>query len=320
MNFAKNVKEEILNKPIKDKCCKKAFLAGLMRGNGKLFEKDGELGLDFYVFSEQTAMLVGDYLSYLYRYELREISVLRGGRGDKEKFVLTISGENAAEILYDLGILKDEDGETVVSLNMFEKIAEKECCLRSFFKGLFVSIGNCTVPTEDNSLNTGYHLELVFSHSAPAESANEKLAIFGVNAKITRRKDKFIVYIKSAEEIKNFIAFLGAPISVLKLTDYMINREVANNSNRQANCDLGNVTRQIEATEKQLSAIKKLRQSGEYENLKPDLKETADFRERYDGDTLSELAERMNVTKSCLNHRLRKLVKIANEINGAKDV
>ena len=92
----------------------------------------------------------------------------------------------------------------------------------------------------------------------------------------------------------------------------MINREISNNSNRQKNCDLGNLNRQVEAVSKQLDAIKKIERSIGLDALKPDLKEVAIFRKQNPESSLTELAEILNVSKSCLNHRLRKIVEIAN--------
>ena len=103
-------------------------------------------------------------------------------------------------------------------------------------------------------------------------------------------------------------------MSVLKLTDIIINREVANRSNRQKNCDLGNVSKQVDASAKQISAIKKIKQTIGLEALKQDDRAVAIAREENPDETLSELAERLNITKSCLNHRLRKIVSIANEL------
>ena len=155
---------------------------------------------------------------------------------------------------------------------------------------------------------------MVFSHYTPALETSEKLAEYGVMTKITRRKESYIVYIKSAEEIKNFTAFLQAPVSVLKLTDLMINRELVNNTNRRKNCDLGNLNRQVEAVAKQTDAIKKIQANLGLETLKKDLRETAQARLDNPDETLNELAEILGVTKSCLNHRLRKIVAIADEI------
>ena len=94
----------------------------------------------------------------------------------------------------------------------------------------------------------------------------------------------------------------------------MVERELFNTINRRKNCDLGNVNRQIEAQEKILKVIEKIEKSGEFAKLKPELKETALKRKKFSGDTLSELAERLKVTKSCLNHRLRKLTEISEKI------
>lgn len=314
MNFGESLKNEIFLKPIKERHCKKAFLCGIVRGSGEIFEKDGELGFQFKVGSEETAMQVSLLLKSVFNYDVREISVSEDRLNSKDKIVISVSGSRAYEILNDLGIIIEQNGETLVNLKFYGSITEKECCLRAFIRGLYASCGSCTIPNSQASTNTGYHLEMVFSHYTPALETSEKLAEFGVLTKITRRKDSFIVYIKSAEEIKDFIAFLPAPLSVLKLTDIIINRDLSNNSNRQKNCDLGNVNRQIEASAKQIDAVEKISQTIGLDTLKPDLKETAILRLSNPEDTLTELADKLNVSKSCLNHRLRKIVAIANEL------
>ena len=313
MNFTDKIKSEILSKPIKEKHCKKAFIAGLIRGSGVLYEKDGELGVEFKVPDEQTAMTITTAFAQLYNYEIREVSVATG-QNNKEKFYLNVSGQQTVEILTDLGILVESDGEIVVDLKFFGEITSKECCLKAFIRGLFVASGRCTLPNENDNSSTGYHLEINFSHYSPALETSEKLAEFGVLTKIVKRREGYIVYIKSAEEIKDFLAFLPAPISVLKLTDLMINREFANTINRQKNCDLGNVNKQVEASAKQIDAIKKIESTIGLDGLKKDLAQTARFRMEYPDDTLIELAEKLAVSKSCLNHRLRKLILIANEL------
>ncbi len=314
MNFSNVIKKEILAKPIKDAHCRKAFLAGLIRGTGTLYETESGLGLDFNVASEDVAITVSRYFETLFGFQIREMSVSEDRLNHKDKFTLTIGGARANSILTELGILIETDGELCVNLKLYGELTEKECCLKAFIKGLFVATGSCTLPSEKDSENTGYHLELVFSHYTPALETSEKLAEYDVLTKITRRKDSYIVYIKSAEEIKNIVAFLQAPVSVLKLTDVMINRELVNDTNRRKNCDLGNLTRQIEAVAKQTYAIKKIASTIGLETLKKDLMETAKARLENTDETLLELAERLNVTKSCLNHRLRKLVAIADEL------
>ncbi len=314
MNFAEVIKKEIINKPIKDKHCKKAFLAGIIRGSGELYYKDDELGLDFKVNSEEIVVLVSNYLHSLFGYDVSEISIFEDKLNKKDNYILSINGQRALEILKNLEIITNQDDEQVVNLKFYGAITEKDCCLRSFLRGLFLTNGNCTVPTPNDSVNTGYHLELSFSHYTPALQTSEKFAEHNVLTKITRRRENYIVYIKSAEEIKDFVAFLSAPVSVLKLTDLIINRGIVNDSNRRKNCDLGNVNRQIEASAKQVEAIVKIDQTIGMDSLKPDLKSVAVARMQNPDETLVELADRLGVSKSCLNHRLRKLVCVAKEL------
>lgn len=313
MNFGKTIKEEILSKTPKDKNQKKAFLSGIIRGNGVLFQDDFGLGVEFSVNSEECAMIVASYLKSLFNYDLRELQVGEDKLNKMDKFTLTISGIEAEVILTELGILLLDKGEYVLNLKFYEELND-ESSIRCFFRGLFLSIGNCTIPSENDSVNTGYHLELVFTHYTPALETSEKLAQAEVLTKITRRKEYFILYIKSAEEIKNFTAFLGAPKSVLALTEYMINRDISNNSNRQRNCDMGNLNRQAEAVQKQIRAIAKIEQTIGIDSLKDDLKSTAVARRENQEDSLIELAEKLEISKSCLNHRLRKIVQIAEEL------
>lgn len=314
MNFTDKIKSEILSKPPKERHCKIAFIAGLIRGSGVLYEKDGELGLEFKAFDEETALALTTAFSNLFSYDIREVTVTEDKLNKKDKFYLNISGDRAVDILKELGVLFEDKDGVAVDLKFFGKLTEKDCCLRAFIRGLFVAAGSCTLPTDNDSSSTGYHLEINFSHYEPALETSTVLAEHGVLTKIVGRREGYIVYIKSAEEIKDFIAFLPAPVSVLKLTDLIINREFSNQINRQKNCDLGNVNKQVEAAAKQIAAIDKIDAVTGLDVLKPDLKETAIVRRENPEDTLQELAERLSVSKSCLNHRLRKLVLIASEL------
>lgn len=314
MNFGERIKKEILSKSIKDTHCKKAFIAGIIRGSGRLYEKDDCLGLEFSVADEETAMFMTLAVKSLFNYDVREVSVSEDRLNKKDRFVLNISGERAEDILKELEILVEDQNGLAVNLKFYGELTKKECCLHAFIRGLFVSVGGCTLPTDNKKTSTGYHLEMVFSHYTPAFETSEKLASFGVKSKITRRLKSFVLYIKSAEEIKDFVAFLPAPVSVLKLTDLMINREIVNYSNRQKNCDIANVNKQVEASGKQLEAIEKIDQAIGLTSLKEDLKITAIARKENPEMTLVELAQSLNITKSCLNHRLRKLVQIAKEV------
>ena len=315
MNFGDSIKKEILSRFIKDDCCRKAFLAGLIRGTGTLIFNDGDYSLEFFLKSEDLAFTVTDYLKSLFDYDVNEVLISEDRLNKKDRFALSVNGDRAVEILKELEILKEVDGEVIVNLKFYGELTKKECCLKAFIRGLFVSCGACTVPSKSYSGNTRYHLEISFSHKEPADDTASVLAEHGVMTKVINRKEGYITYIKSLDEIKNFTAFLPAPVSVLKLMDLIVENDFLNKINRQKNCDLGNLTRQVEASAKQIDAINKIKNVKGLQSLKKDLLQTANARLEFPDDTLPELAERLNVTKSCLHHRLRKLVAIASEID-----
>ena len=137
MNFTDKIKSEILSKPIKDKHCKKAFVAGLIRGSGVLYEKDGELGVEFKVPDEQTAMTITTIFSQLFNYDIREVSVATG-QNNKEKFYLNVNGEQTVEILTDLGILIENDGDIAVDLKFFGEISGMFCYINKLLLIFFI--------------------------------------------------------------------------------------------------------------------------------------------------------------------------------------
>ncbi len=319
MNFGETIKKEILSKKIKDNHCKKAFLAGIIRGSGTLYEKDGEIQLSFKCYDEESSYTISEYLQTLFNYSVREITVSEDKLNKKDKYELVISGEKGVDLLTELEIFTEYEGDLAVNFDFYGKLTEKDCCFKSFLRGLFLSSGVCLVPDSGEvSSKTKYHLELVFSHPEPAAKTSGILQKNGIMSKILRRKDNYVLYLKSAESIKDFIAFIGTPVSVLKLTDLLISKELINSANRRMNCDLSNVNKQVEASAKQLEAIKIIEENIGLNSLKDSLKQTALARKNYSEETLLELSLRLNVSKSCLNHRLRKIVEIANEIKGKK--
>ena len=173
MNFSSSIKREILSKPIKERHCKKAFLAGLIRGTGELYDKDGDLGLDIKIYDEETATLIASYVKILFNYEIRDFSVSEDRLNKKDKIVLSITGEKCLELLKELHVLVEENEELIVNLNPYGEITEKQCCLKAFIRGLFVASGSCTLPSIDDASSTSYHLEIIFSHGVPAMVTSE---------------------------------------------------------------------------------------------------------------------------------------------------
>ena len=134
MNFGESVKEEIFSKPIKDIHCKRAFLAGLVRGNGVLFESESGYGLSFKIAGENRAYRVAELINEVFGFDVREMSVAEDRLNRRDLFEISVTGGDADEMLKGLNVLKDADGGKSV-VGFFGKITEKECCFRAFCAG-----------------------------------------------------------------------------------------------------------------------------------------------------------------------------------------
>ena len=158
---------------------------------------------------------------------------------------------------------------------------------------------------------TGYHLEVVFTDKKTAKDFCLVLSEFEILAKLAQRKETFVVYIKSKEQISDFLAVIGAHNALKKLSQLVEKRDEANRNNRARNCISGNADKAAIAAVKQVVALKYLQETGGFTLLSEELKQLAKARLNNPTMSLQELADKLCVSKSCLNHRMRKLMSIA---------
>ncbi len=316
MNFSAKIKKEIIDKGVNHSCCKKAFLAGFIRSTGSIIRVGDSYGFECSTDIEPALNYAVRLFKDLYSFTEGETYTYPDKLNKKDRFSLECVGEDAVAILFDLGILAyDDTGDFELRLKSNKELLDKECCIKAFVKGMFIGSGHCTLPDVKNpDTSTGYHLEVVFTHKVPASDFAGYLARFGIFAKTITRRKATVVYIKSAEEISDFLALVNAPKAVLTVTDTIIKKQLKNNINRQKNCDIANVTKQVLAYEKHIDAIRLIEQTIGLNELTEDIYNTAVARRDNPDDTLMELALKLGITKSCLNHRLRKILAIAEEL------
>ena len=183
-------------------------------------------------------------------------------------------------------------------------VLEEECCRRSFIRGAFLTGGAITDPTKS------YHLELVTDHYSVSREMYSLLLEMGFAPKETARGGNYITYFKQSSAIEDFLTIIGAPIHAMKLMAAKIEKDMRNSVNRKVNCDTANVTKIIDAAATQIDAIKKIETAGALVTLPEKLRQTALLRVQNPELSIKELADMSMppVTKSCINHRLRKLV------------
>jgi hypothetical protein len=162
----------------------------------------------------------------------------------------------------------------------------------------------------------GYHLEFVCASLEQANQLVDTLLIFDIKAKIVQRKKYQVVYIKESEEIVELLNVIGAHISLMNLENLRILKDMRNSINRRVNCEAANITKTVNAATKQIDDIEYIKEHYGFENLTENLREMAILRLELPEATLSELGQNLNIGKSGVNHRLRKLSELADSLRG----
>lgn len=311
MNFTRRIKDEVTTVPLTRGCCKAACLSAFLRTSGSVLTRGNTIGFSFFTENDGVADFFIDLIEGMFG--LCGV-VDKKNSGEKQKITVEYMDDACLGILCELGILAAAADGVSVHMDIDKYLTETECCKRSYVAGSFLGGGSCTVPSEKSAKNTGYHLEFVFSYYETAHSFSELLAEFDILAKLIVRKNTYVVYVKNNEEIQEILTIIGAEKSSFELAETVIIKDFSNNANRKSNCDLGNITKQIEAAEKQIKAIKTIEQTIGLDCLKKELRVICELRLSDDVLTLGEMADKLGLTKSCVNHRLRKILEIAKEI------
>ena len=189
-------------------------------------------------------------------------------------------------------------------------VLEEECCRRSYIRGAFLAGGAITNPEKS------YHLELVTDHFNVSRETYSLLLEMGFSPKETARGGNYISYFKQSSAIEDFLTLIGAPLHAMELMSAKIEKDMRNSVNRKVNCDTANVSKTVDASAAQIEAIERIETAGAFTSLSEKLKQTARLRMHYPELSIKELADISTppVTKSCMNHRLRKLVEISDTL------
>ena len=183
-------------------------------------------------------------------------------------------------------------------------------CGESFLRGIFVSYGTVS------DISSGYHLEIKFKNAKVARLIFGKLSEMGIEPKIINRKGSIGLYYKSSEAIEDVLAHLGAIQCYFELLNLKEEKRAINIVNRRINCETGNISKSVDAAQKQIAAISKIEAAGKLAMLPDELFDTAKLRLENHSASLAELARLHNppISKSGLTHRLAKIMEYAEEI------
>ncbi|WP_379970447.1 DNA-binding protein WhiA [Ectobacillus sp. sgz5001026] len=313
MSFASETKKELTNITIKD-CCVRAELSALIRMNGSLSFSNRRLILD--IQTENAAIARRIYVLLKRSYEVTvELLVRKKMQLKKNNVYIVRLVEKAKEILDDLQII---EGDFSLVHNISKNLIRKKCCKRSYLRGAFLAGGSVNNPE-----TSSYHLEIFSLYGEHNESICELMNEFDLNGKTLERRKGYITYLKEAEKITEFLNIVGAHHALLRFEDIRILRDMRNSVNRLVNCETANLNKTIGAALRQIENIKYIERVAGLDSLPDKLREIAELRIAYQDVTLKELGEMMsggNISKSGINHRLRKIDEIAEKLRAGEPV
>lgn len=297
-SFAGKVKNELCRVPVQRLCCARAEAYGvLLYGN---------------TFSPTEVRLItesADFAARLPRLFQRAFG-LKFDRLPEEargKLIFGITDRSKLDrIINQLGY--DPRQNLVLHVNF--GLLEDECCRTAFLRGAFLAGGSVTDPEKR------YHLELDTGHAQASREVAALLTEMGFLPHSVRRGGSSVIYFKQSEHIEDLLTTIGAPAAAMDIMTAKVDKEIRNGANRAMNCDMANVNKTIDAALEQKNAIQRLQENGRLERLPEKLRQTALLRLQYPEMSLSQLAEKCDppVTKSCMNHRMRKLLEEAKKL------
>ncbi len=300
MSFSNDVKNELSRLETNEVCCDKAELLGVLRMSGAIVIRGMNIGIHFSTENAALARRVLQILKNNYQVQT-EVVITRSRRLKKNNRyqVRVLPAPQVNIAMTELQLLSMES-------DLKNPLLTKQCCKRAFLRGAFLGGGSISRPSSD------YHLEMVTGNEDFARSIIKVMHTFSMKAKLTDRKNDYIVYLKDGESIINFLRVIGAHNSMMEFEGVRVVKEMRNNVNRRVNCETANLGKVVKAAVRQVNCIKFIDEHMGLSELPEPLQETANLRMKYPEASLNELVEYSGgIGKSGINHRLKKLQEMA---------
>ncbi|AJA48837.1 putative sporulation transcription regulator WhiA [Clostridium pasteurianum DSM 525 = ATCC 6013] len=312
MSFSSKVKNEICRFTDFSKKEAVAELSGIMKASGTL-SFVGNKKINFRIITENPAIarlifkLLKDHFKIHTKLMVKKSNSLK----KSNVYIVHISEEmHIGDILKEVGVLKEDNGIISLNYGIPERIINGDEYKKLYIRGAFLGGGSISNPEKT------YHLEFVTHNEQYSRELSSIINSFGLNSKVIQRKSSFVVYIKEGEQIVDLLNIIGAHSSLLEFENIRIMKEMRNNVNRLVNCETANLSKTVNAAVRQVESIKLIEKEIGLSRLPKNLKEIAEIRLNFPDESLKELGQMLNppVGKSGVNHRLRRIEKIAGEL------
>jgi len=310
MSFSIDTKNELARIVSKRPCCQLAELAAIIKMDGMIqISGQHRLSLHFLTESPAVARKVITYLKALFGVHT-DILVKRKTRLKKNYvyIVRMLSQPDVSKVLGSVGLV-DDTGQLADSIK--PELIRRECCRRAFLRGIFLGGGSVNDPAEGN-----YHLELLVNDENFCRVLCTLMRRYDLMARVNRRKNWEVIYLKGSEEIIKLLNLMGAHNALLNFENIRIYKDMRNQVNRLVNCETANLNKTVNAAVKQVEDIKLIEEKMGLGKLPENLRAIAELRLKYPDLSLKELGEMLTpqIGKSGVNHRIRRVQRIADKI------
>lgn len=299
MTFSAGVKAELCRAPIDRERAAVAEVCGMLLFANQFSNRGLRITTENADFAHRASRL----LKSLFGFDF-DRKIIPGGA--VRKYSLSIENREKLAAIFDAFGFELASTHTI---HLNSALVEDDATRAAFLRGAFLSGGSAIDPERE------YHLELVTSHYYLAREVLALLYELEITARLTQRKGNHIVYFKESGGIEELLTRIGAPLAAMRVMETKMYKELRNSINRKVNCETANLTKTVDAAAAQLRAIERIEQTTGLDSLSEPLRAAALARRTYPAATLSELCEALGgtVTKSGLNHRLRKLLALGGE-------
>lgn len=311
LTFSGEVKEELSKNQAEKEHCQIAEIAAIIGMCGKV-SIDSRERYSIKVRTENVSV-ARKYFTLLrktFNIDTETLVSANKSKGHTAYTVIIKRHEDALRVLRETKLM-DDDGEISEEFS----IIRRPCCKRAYLRGAFLAAGSISNPEKS------YHIEIVCASRKQASQIRMLINGFRLDAKVILRKNSYVVYLKEGSQIVDLLNIMEAPISLMKMENVRILKEMRNTVNRKVNCETANINKTVSAAAKQAEDIAFIQKTIGLGKLQDTLQEVAELRLSHPEASLKELAEfsTSEIGKSGINHRLRKLSEIAEELRENKE-
>ena len=312
MSFSSQVKEELSYQTSNAMHCRIAEIAAILSMSGIVsMEENGKVSVKIHTENLSVARKYFTLAKKTYNIDcdIRIRSHIHTGKN--RTYIVEVCDDYAArKVLSSVKMMSG--GEVVQGTDLLVNplIFQKACCKRAFLRGLFLCAGSLSEPEKT------YHFEIVCTTRERAEQICDMMKTFNIEGKWITRKKYFVVYVKESAQIVDMLNVMEAHVSLMELENIRILKDMRNSVNRRVNCETANISKTVSAAVKQIEDISYIRDQVGFSELSEGLREIAELRLNYPEASLVELGKLLStpVGKSGVNHRLRKLSLLADEL------